>query len=91
MGHRNFIYASTSWWNSSGAKNFARLGYTCVCVRHRGAFPFGGGGGVFTHTTGSCSGSGSGSCSDNGIDSNDKGPSMLGKNAVLASFVASVA
>ena len=65
--------------------------YTCVCVRHRGAFPFGGGGGVFTHTTGSCSGSGSGSCSDNGIDSNDKGPSMLGKNAVLASFVASVA
>ena len=65
LGHRNFIYAPTSWWNSSGAKNFARLGYTCVCVRHRGAFPFGGGG-------------------------DDNGP-MLGKNAVLASFVASVA
>ena len=85
LGHRNFIYAPTSWWNSSGAKNFARLGYTCVCVRHRGAFPFGGGGGVFTDT-GSCSGSGNG----NGIYSNDNGP-MLGKNAVLASFVASVA
>ena len=83
LGHRNFIYAPTSWWNSSGAKNFARLGYTCVCVRHRGAFPFGGGGGIFTDT-GTTTGSGS------GIDSNDNGP-MLGKNAVLASFVASVA
>ena len=39
VGHRSFIYAQTSWWNSSGPKAVARLGYTCVCIRHRGSFP----------------------------------------------------
>lgn len=39
LGHRSIIYAGTSWWNSSGPKAVARLGYTCVCIRHRGSFP----------------------------------------------------
>jgi hypothetical protein len=39
LGHRSFIYNQTSWWNSSGPKAVARLGYTCVCIRHRGSFP----------------------------------------------------
>lgn len=39
VGHRSIIYSMCSWWNSSGPKTFAKLGYTCICVRHRGAFP----------------------------------------------------
>ncbi|KAL7506644.1 hypothetical protein ACHAXN_005543 [Cyclotella atomus] len=39
LGHRSFVYNQTSWWNSSGPKAVARLGYTCVCIRHRGSFP----------------------------------------------------
>ena len=38
VGHRAFVYAQTSWWNSSGPKTVASLGQTCVCIRHRGAF-----------------------------------------------------
>ena len=38
VGHRAFVYAGTSWWNSSGPKTVASLGTTCVCIRHRGAF-----------------------------------------------------
>ncbi|CAB9517011.1 expressed unknown protein [Seminavis robusta] len=38
VGHRAFVYAGTSWWNSSGPKTIASLGTTCVCIRHRGAF-----------------------------------------------------
>lgn len=38
VGHRAFVYAQTSWWNSSGPQTIASLGCTCVCVRHRGAF-----------------------------------------------------
>mmetsp|Transcript_35616 Transcript_35616/g.106288 ORF Transcript_35616/g.106288 Transcript_35616/m.106288 type:complete len:395 (-) Transcript_35616:527-1711(-) len=38
LGHRAFIYAATSWWNSAGPQSLARLGCVCVCVRHRGAF-----------------------------------------------------
>lgn len=38
VGHRAFIYAQTSWWNSSGPQTIASLGCTCVCIRHRGAF-----------------------------------------------------
>lgn len=39
LGHRSFLYSVFAWWNSSGPKTFARLGYTCVCIRHRGSFP----------------------------------------------------
>ena len=39
LGHRPEIYLGTSWWNSAGPRAVARLGYTCVCIRHRGAFP----------------------------------------------------
>lgn len=39
VGHRSFVYSQTSWWNSSGPKTVARLGYTCICIRHRGSFP----------------------------------------------------
>jgi acetyl esterase/lipase len=39
MGHRALIYAGCSWWNASGPKTVASAGATCVCVRHRGAFP----------------------------------------------------
>jgi len=39
VGHRSFVYLQTSWWNSSGPKAVARLGYTCICIRHRGSFP----------------------------------------------------
>ena len=39
LGHRPLVYLGTSWWNSSGPKRVASLGYTCVCVRHRGSFP----------------------------------------------------
>jgi len=38
IGHRAIVYASTSFWNSSGPKTIASLGCTCVCIRHRGAF-----------------------------------------------------
>ena len=38
VGHRAFVYAQTSWWNSSGPQTVASLGCTCVCIRHRGAF-----------------------------------------------------
>lgn len=38
LGHRSWIHAITSWWNSSGPKTIARAGAVCVCVRHRGAF-----------------------------------------------------
>ncbi|KAL7541657.1 hypothetical protein ACHAXR_011114 [Thalassiosira sp. AJA248-18] len=38
LGHRSLIYSQTSWWNSSGPKAVANLGYVCVCIRHRGAF-----------------------------------------------------
>lgn len=40
LGHRWSIYAGTSWWNSSGPKTVAKVGAVCVCIRHRGAFPF---------------------------------------------------
>ena len=36
LGHRPEIYLGTSWWNSAGPRAVARLGYTCVCIRHRG-------------------------------------------------------
>jgi acetyl esterase/lipase len=39
VGHKSFIYAQTSWWNSAGPLTVARLGYPCVCIRHRGSFP----------------------------------------------------
>jgi len=39
LGHRAVIYLGCSWWNSSGPKTIAKLGCTCVCIRHRGAFP----------------------------------------------------
>ena len=39
LGHHPFIYHQTSWWNSSGPKAVAKLGYVCVCIRHRGGFP----------------------------------------------------
>jgi len=39
LGHRSIIYSGCSWWNSSGPKTVAKLGCTCVCIRHRGAFP----------------------------------------------------
>jgi hypothetical protein len=39
MGHRWFIYSGCSWWNASGPKTIAATGATCVCIRHRGAFP----------------------------------------------------
>lgn len=39
LGHRSIIYSGCSWWNSSGPKQVAELGCTCVCIRHRGAFP----------------------------------------------------
>ena len=32
LGHRSFVYSPTSWWNSSGPKAVAELGYECVCV-----------------------------------------------------------
>jgi len=38
LGHRSFVYSGTSWWNSSGPKTVANLGYICVCIRHRGSF-----------------------------------------------------
>ena len=39
LGHRSCIYCGCSWWNKSGPKTVAKLGCTCVCIRHRGAFP----------------------------------------------------
>lgn len=39
LGHRSIIYSGCSWWNSSGPKTVAKIGCTCVCIRHRGAFP----------------------------------------------------
>jgi acetyl esterase/lipase len=38
MGHQPWIYAMTSWWNSSGPKTIASLGMTCVFIRHRGSY-----------------------------------------------------
>ncbi|KAL9182492.1 hypothetical protein ACHAXT_013144 [Thalassiosira profunda] len=38
LGHRLFVYGGTSWWNSSGPRAVAELGYVCVCIRHRGGF-----------------------------------------------------
>lgn len=32
LGHRSILYSGTSWWNSSGPKTVAELGYVCVCV-----------------------------------------------------------
>ena len=32
LGHRAWVYLQTSWWNSSGPKAVAELGYVCVCV-----------------------------------------------------------
>ena len=32
LGHRLFVYGGTSWWNSSGPRAVAELGYVCVCV-----------------------------------------------------------
>jgi hypothetical protein len=32
LGHRSILYSGTSWWNSSGPKAVAELGYVCVCV-----------------------------------------------------------
>lgn len=39
LGHRSIIYSGCSWWNAAGPKQVAELGCTCVCIRHRGAFP----------------------------------------------------
>ena len=39
LGHRSIIYAGCSWWNAKGPRTIASTGATCVCVRHRGAFP----------------------------------------------------
>ena len=39
LGHHSFIYSGCSWWNASGPKTIAATGATCVCIRHRGAFP----------------------------------------------------
>ncbi|GMH48376.1 hypothetical protein TrVE_jg9378 [Triparma verrucosa] len=39
MGHRSIIYAGCSWWNAKGPRTIASTGATCVCVRHKGAFP----------------------------------------------------
>ncbi|GMI42084.1 hypothetical protein TrCOL_g1761 [Triparma columacea] len=39
MGHRSIIYSGCSWWNAKGPRTIASTGATCVCVRHRGAFP----------------------------------------------------
>lgn len=39
LGHQPIIYIGTNWWNSSLSKTIAKLGYTCVCIRHRGSFP----------------------------------------------------
>ena len=33
------MYAGCSWWNAKGPRTIASTGATCVCVRHRGAFP----------------------------------------------------
>jgi len=38
LGHAPWIYTMTNWWNSSGAITIVELGYTCILVRHRGAF-----------------------------------------------------
>lgn len=39
LGHAWWIYAGTNWWNSSAPQMICgRLGYTCVSIRHSGAF-----------------------------------------------------
>jgi hypothetical protein len=39
MGHAWWIYMGTNWWNASGPQQICgTLGYTCISVRHGGAF-----------------------------------------------------
>lgn len=38
MGHFPLLYYITNYWNSSIMKNLTKKGYTCISIRHRGAF-----------------------------------------------------
>ena len=38
LGHAWWLYSVFNWWNASGPKTIASLGYTCISIRHSGAF-----------------------------------------------------
>lgn len=38
LGHAWWIYYQTNWWNMSGPRTMAQLGYRCIAVRHSGGF-----------------------------------------------------
>jgi hypothetical protein len=39
LGHRPYIYWGTDWWNQSAPQQICdQLGYTCIAIRHSGAF-----------------------------------------------------